>query len=194
MKKLQLVAAIMTLFICGCSEQMNPVEPIQTPGDAPDIGKASTCIVLQDDMIAAGNLVSTSSRLLAKQGGSVVLQGTFIGANGSLVTYKASIFFPANALPADTTISITIDKATFQENAEVTFGPHGLIFDKPGILSLQASGAAIAEDMTGLKFIYWNKDTWEEMPNSWGVFVANDKGILAAGAKVPHFSRYAFGR
>ena len=194
MKKLQLVAVIMALFVYGCSEQMSPVEPTETPGNALEAKKAGDIIPFEDSSAAARTIITVSKRILANDGGTVSLQGGFTGTNGKDVIYEASIVFPAGALPADTTISITIEKISFQENADVTFGPCGLFFNIPGELTLNATNVQIAEKSTEVRLLYWNHETWEPMPDSWGHFTKKHKGTVEAGASIPHFSRYAFGR
>jgi len=138
--------------------------------------------------------ITASKRILADDGGTVSLQGAFMGTNKKEVFYDVSIVFPAGALPGDTTISITIEKTSFQENAHVTFGPCGLFFNIPGELTLNATNVQIAEKQTTVRLLYWNHETWEPMPDSWGSFTKKQKGTVVAGAAIPHFSRYAFGR
>jgi hypothetical protein len=138
--------------------------------------------------------ISVSQKVVASVGGTVSLQGSFLNKAGETVSYNLSIKFAPGALPSDQTISITIDKTTFASNADVTFGPSGLVFAKPATLYLWGSNVDIAKNASSLKLLYWDGKTWVAYPDSWGFYTPNFSGVVFATGAIPHFSRYAFGR
>ena len=217
MKKLQLTVAMMATVLFGCSEQGNPVGPAETSGvvttstiakamvlavDAPNTNivsgsKGFVARKAKDLAVDASdtNIVSVSQAIVASVGGSVRLQGAFANASGRLVTYDLSILFPAGALPGDTTISISIDRTTFADNGLVTFGPHGIVFNTPGTLSLKATNIDFVKKNKTVNLYYDDNGVMQLMPNNWGS-VTKKKSVTSvlASAMIPHFSRYAFGR
>ena len=209
MKKLQLTIAMMATVLFGCSDQSNPVGPAETLGvvttstiakpKVPPKAKPKFLSKAKPNVLAVDapdtNIVSVSKAIVASVGGSVRLQGAFANASGDLVTYDLSILFPAGALPGNTTISISIDKTTFADNGLVTFGPHGIVFNTPGTLSLKATNIDFVKKNQTVSLYYDNNGVMELMPYSWGS-VTKKKSVtsVVASATIPHFSRYAFGR
>ena len=198
MKNLIRAAALLTFLVYGCSEQNNPVASSPASDVASVAAPTKICITRSMDqggaMCETWDIISTSGRILAKNGGCVSLKGTYLGSGGRFVSYDLSVNFLPGALTKDTTITITLNKIAFQENGLVTFGPCGLVFNSPGILNLKAQGITVAQYTTSVKLYYLNNGVFEQMPSSWGSYVSKNFGQLQAGAKIPHFSRYAFGR
>lgn len=200
MKKLLIVAAIMALFVYGCSEQMNPVEPGQASSfDATSTlakVKPARVILVPDEptIPPASTVISVSQPIVASVGGTVRLQGEFPDRKGNPIAYDISIEFQPDALPYDAPISISIDKTNFQDDGTVTFGPHGLVFNTPGTLLLKADNITFAKNAKTVKLYYLNNGIMEPMPSTWGSYVKKSDWNLVAGAEIPHFSRYAFGR
>ncbi len=207
MKKLQLIVAMMATVLLGCSDQSNPAGPGQVSG----LASASTIAgskkdgvqpVVGDIQLAAmddaastdTNIVRVSTPIIASVGGTVRLVGAFPDKHGNAISYDLSIMFPAGALPADTMISISIDKSTFQIDGTVTFGPHGIVFNTPATLTVMADNIDFVKKNDTVNFYYLNNGVMELMPNSWGSFVKKTDWNLVAGAMIPHFSMYAFGR
>jgi hypothetical protein len=141
-----------------------------------------------------GDAITASKKIVAKDGGAVRLYGTFTTSAGTSVYADMSISFQPGDLPSDQTITISINKTTFAKNADVTFGPAGLEFVNPAMLSLFGSGVDVAAQSSEVELKYWSNGTWEDMPYSWGYYTSNFSGIVLASGKIPHFSRYAFGR
>jgi len=208
MNKLQFVAAIMAFFVFGCSDRMNPVEPAQTSiGEATPVVSVDPPLALSGKSSSGSKLAGTESMdlipstvitvakpVVAKDGGTVRLNGSFINSVGETVTYDLSVTFAPGALPSNQTITISIDKTTFADNADVTFGPAGLVFAKPAKLYLWGANVDVAKKSTSVILQYWNGTRWEPYPNSWGFYNSNFSGIVFASGDIPHFSRYAFGR
>jgi len=208
MKKLQLIVAMMATVLFGCSDQSNPAGPGQVSG----LASASTIAgskkdgvqpVVGDIQLAAmddaastdTNIVRVSTPIIASVGGTVRLVGAFPDKHGNAISYDLSIMFPAGALPADTMISISIDKSTFQIDGTVTFGPHGIVFNIPGTLSLSATNIDFVKKNKTVNLYYLNNGILELMPDIWwSVTKVKSDNSVVAGAQIPHFSMYAFGR
>jgi hypothetical protein len=196
----------MTLIFFGCSEQSNPVGPAQssTFGPASTIaggkkdGILPWLIAIQPsllDIATDTNIVTVSQLIMADSGGTVRLWGAFPDKHGDSVSYDLSIMFPAGALPYDATISISIDKITFQQDGTVTFGPHGIVFNTPGTLSLNANNIGFVKKNKMVNLYYDNNGVMQLMPDSWGsVTKIRSTTSVTASAQIPHFSAYAFGR
>jgi len=205
MKKIQFAALLAAFLVYGCSNQESPVEPAETLSPASVSPLARGALLAEsrrtasvDIMSVDSNLISVSKRITAAEGGKVVLAGSYLMPylkNKVVeVTYYLSITFAPGDLPSDQTISIAINKSTFAENADVFFGPCGLNFNRPATLYLYATEVAIAKNFETVHLTYWHGGVWEPMPYSWGVYIGNKSGTVFATGKIPHFSRYAFGR
>lgn len=180
--KLFLTFVVITLVVFGCSQNNSPADPVPSVSEPQVLAKGDT------------NLITVKNRIRASEGGSVKMEGRYIGKSGKEVYYNVSIHFKAGALQRDQDISVTIDKRLFEYNAQVRFGPHGLVFNTPGTLLIYANGVQIAQENTRLSLMYWTNNVWTAMPNSWGGYLNNYGGNVIAGASIPHFSMYAFGR
>ncbi len=199
MKNIRIAAAIATLFVYGCSEQLSPVEPALSPAVQENATqgktvKAQAMASSETQTPPASTTISVSKAVTAKDGGTVSLNGSFTNAAGEQVGYNLAIIFRPGDLPSDQTISITIDKTTFGDNADVTFGPAGLVFNNPATLYVFGTNVDVAKKATSVSLMYWNAGTWVPYPDSWGYYTPNFSGIVFASGKIPHFSRYAFGR
>jgi hypothetical protein len=197
MKKFIFVAATVAFMLYGCSDNSDPLGPSQTSSVAPGaaLGKASTTrLIAGDALVVDPNILSTSTLVSAKAGGIVALRGSFLNAAGESVSYNLSIAIPAGALPSDQTISITINKTTFADNADVTFGPSGLVFNTPATLYVWGTNVDVAKKAQNVYLQYWDGSKWVPYPGSWGYYSPNFSGIVFASGKIPHFSRYAFAR
>jgi hypothetical protein len=208
MYKLLIIAVTVAFLFVGCSDTRNPVGPDQTPsvGTTPDRGAApmiamgktssrTTSKATTESLAEPAPAPITSAKLVtAKDGGIVRLNGSYTNTAGEAVNYDLSITFRPGDLPSDQTISITIDKNTFAAKADVTFGPAGLVFNKPATLFIWGSNVDIAKQVTGVSLLYWDNGSWVKMPYSWGFYNPNFTGVVFASGAIPHFSRYAFGR
>jgi hypothetical protein len=180
--RLFLTFIVITLVVFGCSQNNSPADPMPSASEPEVLAKGDT------------NLISVKNRIKASEGGSVKMEGTYMGKSGKEVYYNLSIYFKAGALQRDKDISITIDKRLFEYNAQVQFGPHGLVFNTPGTLLIYANGVQLAQENSSLCLMYWTNNSWQKMPGSWGGYLNNYGGNVIAGASIPHFSMYAFGR
>jgi len=200
-KTLQIIAAIiMTCILYGCSEQSNPVGPAGSSGLA---GAKGNDILpwsiahkpAERDGASDTNIVAAWQSINADVGGSVRLQGAFLDKHGDSVSYDLSIMFAPGALPYDAMIGISIDKTTFQQDGTVSFGPHGIVFNIPGTLSLSATNIDFVKKNKTVNLYYDDSGVMQLMPNGWGSVtkIKSDISVLA-GARIPHFSAYAFGR
>ena len=200
MKNLTLALALMALFVYGCSERINPVEPSQTAriegsSTVAKLAAASTMLSGSEAPAPPTSTNSVSQPIRASVGGNVCLKGAYLGKYGDTVSYDVSVTIPPGALPYSTSISISIDQSTFADDGTLTFGPSGIVFNTPLQLSVHATNIAFVKKNETVNFYYLNNGVMESMPASWGVITKKGKSnTIDASALVPHFSRYAFGR
>jgi hypothetical protein len=196
MKKFLFIAAAVAIMLYGCSDNSDPLGPLQTSAHSPGgvLGKASTQTTAADAGLFVPGTITASQRLTASLGGKVALKGSYVGMGGQTVTYDICITFQAGELPVDTVVSITIDKSTFEQTAEMQFGPEGTVFNGKGYMKVSATGIVIAMKNAQVVLYYLDNGAWVPMPGSGGTYKCNNGGSVNAYGKLPHFSRYAFGR
>lgn len=137
--------------------------------------------------------VSVTQFIYAAQGGTLRLQDTYAAAPDShLVTLDITLEFKPGDLPYDASLSMSVDDEAFITTIGLTFGPHGIVFNRPAKLSVNATGLDAGSGTVEMKLYYLNEQNgWERMPASNAVYQA---GTLDAHGKLPHFSAYGFGR
>jgi hypothetical protein len=200
-KLLLLLAAISAMLVCGCSEQMNPVEPAQignaddTPALSRIVGAKTLLAAGESTMPLVSDIISVSQLVRASVGGNVRLQGAYVALSGDTISYDVSLMVPVGALPYDATITISIAKSSFATDGTITFGPCGLVFNTPVKLMLHARNIDFVKKNQTIAFYYLNNGVMEAMPASYGSVVKKSSSeTIDASANIPHFSRYAFGR
>ncbi len=136
---------------------------------------------------------SATQFIYAAQGGTLRLQDSYAAAPDShIVTLDIALKFKPNDLPYDASLTISIDEETFITTVGMTFGPHGMVFNKPAKLTVDATGINLGPTNVNLKLYYLNEsNVWERMPASSAEYHA---GTIEAHGKLPHLSQYAFGR
>ena len=105
--------------------------------------------------------------------------GQWVGAGGGFLSMgEYSLEIPANALSETTFIEM---EQVAAGEWPVELSPHGIQFDVPVSLSMDATGAPGADDMN---VNWWNPDIedWDEQQST----VDND----VVSAELQHFSRY----
>jgi hypothetical protein len=138
--------------------------------------------------------ISTVSEFIyKKEGGSLS-----ISHSNSEIGLEAGIYLtiPANSMSVSADVSLTLDDENFMGDLDLVFGPHGLTFSSPALLSIKAVGLDLSQVQTqNLKLYYVNTDTgeWEEMKYD-RMIINKDYGfIYVENGRLPHFSRYAIG-
>ena len=202
-KKLHFVAVLGAFLVYGCADSYNPVEPEELASAAQvlplgkrDRGADVRSLSGETLIVPESDLISVSKKICAAEGGEVYLGGSFRveGPKPRKIFYHLSITFAPGDLPSDQMITISIDKRSFAVNADVQFGPCGLEFNNPAMLSMHATNIAIVDENFPVRLLYYNEGKWEPMPESEGIYFGKTTGAVFAEGKIPHFSRYAFGR
>jgi hypothetical protein len=112
-----------------------------------------------------------SKRIVATEGGFVELNG-----------FRVDI--PAGALPADTTVTLTLPSDPLLGKRVIAeFEPHGVQFSTPATLSFPLAGVLLNGSPIGVA--RWENGAWTEI----GGVVSADGTVLSA--TTPHFSAYS---
>lgn len=189
MKHVFVIAVFFSLLIMGCQSD----NPISSP---PHTGLTSAPQFLQLPARADGlrKIVTARAFITAAQGGVLQLADSYVDSSGSTITINISLTFAPGDLPYDADLTLTIDDVYFLSTVDMTFGPHGIVFNNPAKLNMCATGMSLdPTTAAALKLYYDNSGTWDRMPASNAVYQSGATTIDGHG-KLPHFSRYAFGR
>jgi len=194
-----LAAAILLSLVGGCAVQDNPVESstYQPPGKAPKIAEDQEVKFIQ---LPEGNglrkIVSATGLVTAKRGGTITLQHRV-----GFARIWMTLTFPRGAVQEDTYVTMSLDDEVLATTIEVSFGPTGTSFLKPGNLDVLATSLDLSYlpssgfHSDNVALLWYNPATglWEKMEADY-IFVSTRLGMLICNnGKIPHFSRYAFG-
>ncbi len=188
MKKLLILAVIATgLFLTGCSDLVtnNTSQPVSS-------GKQIVKLPSKAGLSKASTL-SVSKEVNGDRGTVMFLHGSYTDANGNDIRTFAELFVPRDAFDGTVNISMSTDN----EYAGLDFAPH-MTFDKPLSLTLSFSGLNLQQlGITKENIGFYNVDdsgNLVEIQNH-GILVNYETGtITVVGAKLDHFSRYAFAK
>jgi hypothetical protein len=172
--------------IQGC-QQDSPSEPVSS---APSV----TPSFLELPAPSARTLkkqVTASAFITVAQGGTLELHDNYIKADGHRFRLDISLELQPGAMPYDADLTMSVDDSLFVSTLEMTYGPHGIVFNKPARLSVTATGLDLDGASRRLKLYYIENDVWTEMPASNAIYYAGD---LWGHGKLPHFSKYGFAR
>ncbi|MEO8167488.1 MAG: hypothetical protein ABI623_04515 [bacterium] len=184
---LLIVAAFSLAIFGGCNSDASSPVTSSPNSDAPDFVKLPERLDK-----ALSKQVSVTQFITAAQGGTLRLLTSYKAAPDShLVTIDVKLVLRAGDLPYDASLTLTLDDVLFLTNVDLTFGPHGITFNRQVDLSATATGLTTDASYRQLKLYYIDNGTWVKMNGSNGSLVGGD---LDAKGKLPHFSQYAFGR
>lgn len=136
-------------------------------------------------------------KIRPEKGGKLQFKMRGSSANENEVFIKVKLDVPHKAVEKKVDISLEINESSFLGSVNMYYSPHGLVFRKPAILNLEASGL----DLSGIDptmvdqidFYYVNQETglWEPMQRDALIIDLAAGYIKLVNAKLPHFSRYA---
>lgn len=168
------LAAALLLALAGCSDQSQPT--LSAPPTQQDLlsvlgGTLNLNGVLQfSGMPDLSGTRTASKRILASQGGFVELNG-----------FRVDI--PAGALPADTTVTITLPSDNVLGKRLIAeFAPHGVQFSTPVTLTFPLTG--VLWSGSPIEVARWENGAWTSLGGS-----VNLLGTELTG-QTPHFSTY----
>jgi len=214
----------MMLNFGGCSKDMTPIGPDQSKEestsqqsvDQTNVKKIVTVnngkvklLNFTSNKIALNKLVTKSKWISPWYGGTLTME--FFEATASSLTAS---YAAAQTLKAKTTlevlpgavsswvnISVTMDdELAMMGDIDMEFAPHGLVFNTPAILNIEAynldlSGLSSADLGTTFGLYYDNVETgkWEKMVSEDFEINIDEGFVKVINAELPHFSRYAIG-
>ncbi len=183
------LAAFSLGIFSGCTDGGN------TPVSTNDGTKSPVFVRLPERLDKNVEKVVTATKFIyAAQGGTLQLRDTYRAAPDShLVIINISLSFQPGDLPYDASLSITIDDVLFLADVDLTFGPHGIVFNRPARLTVMATGLDLDINTTRQLKLYYNANGVWTLMQGGGVYFAGS-GTLGAQGLLPHFSQYAFGR
>jgi hypothetical protein len=137
-------------------------------------------------------VTQVSEFIYAQNGGSLYLSHS----NNQLgLDVRMLLEIPANSMSQDAEVSLTIDDMDFKGTLDVVFGPHGMTFNDPALLTIKAEGINLSGINAGSLWIYYDNPLtglWEPMVCE--RFIISNSGMIhVKNAELPHFSRYAIG-
>ncbi len=180
-----------SMLLIGCSEQNNPVQTTADP--ILNVEKPEFIKLPKRLSKSLQKSVSVTQFITAAQGGTLLLHDTYRAASDShLVTLDIELELKPGDLPYDASLTLSVDDEAFITTVGLTFGPHGIVFNRPAKLTVNATGLELGSARMKMKLYYFNdQNVWVPMTGSNGVYQA---GTVDAQGKLPHFSVYAFGR
>lgn len=141
-------------------------------------------------------LVSCTKYATVKSGAYLKLQYRAFTFTG-ITTTDVSLQVLPYALTQDQYLTMSFEGEYMMTDVDLTFGPHGTVFQKPALLNVFAYGLDLSGYPDGeipAYLWYYNEiaNKWERMDAD-RVYINKDLGILVCiNGYLPHFSRYGF--
>jgi hypothetical protein len=202
-----LVFAGLTLSFTACSNVPT------APGSEEVAASGMNLIALGDEATSLSKLIASSALVTPENGGTLILMNgkgweiedfenvtqAFVhdaldSINTLELNQESRLFIkldvPPRAVDTDTTIHLEMD----DKNIDMEFGPHGLEFNRPAMLTIIATRLNLKDVNTETLNVYYdnpNTGQWEKME---GATIKTDKNhgfLIIQAVQIPHFSRYA---
>ena len=185
MKKLLILAALVSLFIFGCNEEPNIVSPV----DGSSTQQLKLIQLPAPSDLYIESLYTEEMQIVGENGGTFQSEYSYQGGPNGLVTINSNLQFLPNAFTGTVNISQTFNT----ETASVTFGP-AMQFSVPVVYNLTITGIDVSNiNPNTLGFVYIAADgsIHESVYDS--VSMDAVTGTLSVtNAQLQHFSRYGF--
>jgi hypothetical protein len=186
MKKLYLFIAAISLFYFGCSDVStnNVNQPVSSDKQFIQLPAKSG--------LSTESTLSVSDNVNGAWGDILFLSGKYTDVNGNKIYTIATLVVPGGAFSGKKTLTMSCDDVY----AGLDFAP-SMTFNKSLYLTLSFTGLDLKSmgitSSNNIGFYYVNDSgNLVSIPNS-GVYVNLKTGTLTViGAKIDHFSRYAF--
>ena len=189
------LALILAAWAIGCDE--GSLVGVQNPQD--EVGNQPLQFIQLPPSHGLKKIVTASQLITKDKGGVLSLDYSYEPDSGKFdeVRIKMTLTFPPNSVNQDMLVTVTLDDRVLLTNVDLNFSPSPVTFNEPADLDYEVWGI----DLTGLsandaKLYYNNKSAgrWDPVQGQ-KVNINRNKGyIRSRGAKIPHFSRYAFCR
>ncbi len=168
------LAAALLLALAGCSDQSQPTLPAP-PAQQEVLGVLGGTLGLNGVLQFLGLPDLSGTRTASKR--IIASEGGFVEING----FRVDI--PAGALPADTTVTITLPSDNVLGKRLIAeFAPHGVQFSTPVTLTFPLTG--VLWTGTPIEVARWENGAWTSLGGS-----VNLLGTKLTG-QTPHFSTY----
>ena len=184
--------SITVLTLVGCNHETDGVSPARVLGpDAP----LDTCVVslFRLPTPAPGGITNLSESRLVMPGRATVFFARlgYTRLDGRDFSADARFTVPVGAVSDTVTITISLDTV----HAAIHFKPAGLRFLAPASLDVSLTNLDPFADQSIVKFMYENPTGPYEFEDFESMIVTGSGGkIMMQKGRVPHFSRYVFGR
>ncbi|MGA7720603.1 MAG: hypothetical protein WCA84_05430 [Ignavibacteriaceae bacterium] len=193
MKKLYLFLATACLFYFGCTDvATNSVnQPVNSSKQMIQLPAKSAPSSKSGLTIESATGLSVSQNINGALGDILFLSGNYTDVSGNKIFAIATLLVPGGAFNGSQTLTMACDNTY----AGLDFSP-SMTFNKSLYLTLSFSGLdlksmGVTNSNVGFYYVDSNGN-YTPIQNS-GVFVDLKAGILTViGAKIDHFSRYAF--
>jgi hypothetical protein len=184
MKKLLFAAALVSLFMFGCSQDIGVNQPVQSKSTH-EIIKLPAFSSLSSEAV-----VSVSESIDGSVGGAVYLNQTVPGGPFGQVVFNGELDVPQGAYTGTQNIAITFD----DETTAATYTPSPFYFDQPVTLTLELKGLDLTGvDPSTVQFVYIDPAGQIDHVQYSDIQVDIATGTLKViGAELHHFSRYGF--
>jgi len=217
----------LALNFSGCSKDMTPIGPEQSKEestsqqsvDQTNVKKIVTVnngkvklLNFTSNQLSLKKLVTQSTLVKPNKGGTLSMsinETSSLELNNyrnylyAIQTLKAqmTLTVPQHAVNSPVTISVTMDdQISMIGDVDMEFAPHGLVFNTPAILNIEAynldlSSINVNDFGTTFGIYYDNEDSgeWEKMDCDDIQINFTDGSVKVINAELPHFSRYAIG-
>ena len=187
MKKYISIAVLLAVFLIGCSEKASINEPIVNSNPT---SEPNWIALPQANGMQVNQAVSTSQKIVGKDGGSIILNNSYSGGSFGKVTLTSCLTFPKLAFPGkDKTFTVSHDDSYCVS----TFGP-SIVFDRSLTFNITYTGIDLNRiDPSNVKFAYLSADGSVQYAENDGIKIDLSTGTLCVvNAIIPHFSRYGF--
>jgi hypothetical protein len=172
-------------FFLGYYDENN--QPIATDG--------LLIVSLGNDMFQVGEKVEVRGMITVDKGGELEFRNKWKNGDQKF-DLKMVLKVEPGSINQDAEFILSMDQERFICDLDVVFHPHGIIFSKPALLDIEASGLNLKGlGANSLGFFYDNTDSseWEKMVFKQLKVDTRRGKISLKGAQLPHFSRYAVG-
>jgi len=184
---------IILIFILGCEDTSNIVDPIDT-----SVSVNYNKITIYDyeliplppkSALWSDSIFTISEVIDGDVGGRMIMEKYYIASNGDSITIFADLRIPAGAFTGTETISITVD----DEYAAIQFLP-SMVFAKKLRLFQSFRGLDLSNYSNAtLDFVFIDDEGNVELIKKNGIQVNLPQGFVRVqNAKILHFSRYGW--
>lgn len=174
-----LVAAVAAAFtvVAGCSDAGSPVEA------AAPVGPAFATTETESAMLAPASETGIIARFRQTPVVTIGWAKKWIGPEGGRLEFLGyGLEVPAGAVKKPTMFSIRVPYPKDPGQVVAEFGPHGLKFSRPVIVSFPLRGTTI-EGAADPTVVWWDRE-WVDM----GGWLSRDGTRIST--YTPHFSQY----